>query len=89
MRQRAMIAIGMSATPIFLRLTRSQVLKAKVADDIEAARAVGNLPWRIALRHGLTNITAPLPTGCATRWTHGSAEPAAAGRSAAMKTGGS
>ncbi len=56
----AMIAIGVSATPIFVRLTRAQVLNIKVEDYIEAARAVGNPPWRIALRHILPNVTAPL-----------------------------
>jgi peptide/nickel transport system permease protein len=56
----AMIAIGVSAAPIFVRLTRAQVLNVKVEDYIEAARAVGNPPLRIALRHILPNITAPL-----------------------------
>ncbi len=56
----AMIAIGISATPIFVRLTRAQVLNAKVEDYIEAARAIGNPPLRIVWRHVLPNITAPL-----------------------------
>jgi peptide/nickel transport system permease protein len=56
----AMIAIGVSATPIFVRLTRAQVIGVKVEDYIEAARAVGNPPWRIALRHVLPNIAGPL-----------------------------
>jgi peptide/nickel transport system permease protein len=56
----AMIAIGVSATPIFVRLTRAQVLNVKVEDYVEAARALGNPPWRIALRHILPNVTAPL-----------------------------
>jgi peptide/nickel transport system permease protein len=56
----AMIAIGVSATPIFVRLTRAQVLNITIEDYIEAARAVGNPPWRIALRHVLPNVTAPL-----------------------------
>jgi len=56
----AMIAIGVSATPIFVRLTRAQVLNVRVEDFVEAARAVGNPPWRIALRHVLPNVTAPL-----------------------------
>ena len=56
----AMIAIGISATPIFVRLTRAQVLNVTVEDYIEAARAVGNPPWRIAWRHVLPNIVAPL-----------------------------
>lgn len=52
----AMIAIGISATPIFVRLTRAQVQAVKVEDYIEAARAVGNPPLRIAFRHILPNI---------------------------------
>ena len=56
----AMIAIGISATPIFVRLTRAQVINVKVEDYIEAARALGNPPWRIALRHVLPNVLAPL-----------------------------
>ncbi len=56
----AMIAIGISATPIFIRLTRAQVLSAKSEDYVEAARALGNPHLRIALRHILPNIRAPL-----------------------------
>jgi len=56
----AMIAIGISATPVFVRLTRGQVLAVKVEDYIEAARAVGNSHLRIALRHILPNIVAPV-----------------------------
>src|SRR5881227_1040746 len=52
----AMIAIGISATPIFVRLTRAQVLQVKVEDYVEAARAIGNPSWRIALFHILPNI---------------------------------
>ena len=56
----AMIAIGISATPIFVRLTRAQVLQVKVEDYVEAARAIGNSQLRIALRHILPNIVPPL-----------------------------
>ena len=56
----AMIAIGISATPIFVRLTRAQVMHVKVEDYVEAARAVGNSHLRIALRHILPNIVPPL-----------------------------
>jgi peptide/nickel transport system permease protein len=52
----AMIAIGVSATPIFIRLTRGQVMGVKVEDYVEAARAMGNPRWRIALFHILPNI---------------------------------
>jgi peptide/nickel transport system permease protein len=52
----AMIAIGITTTPIFIRLTRAQVMAVKVEDYVEAARAVGNPHWRIALVHILPNI---------------------------------
>jgi len=57
--QNAMIAIGVAATPVFVRLTRGQVLVVAVEDYVEAARAVGNPPLRIAAKHILPNI---LPT---------------------------
>ena len=56
----AMIAIGVSATPIFVRLTRAQVINVKIEEYIEAARALGNPPLRIAWRHVLPNILAPV-----------------------------
>lgn len=56
----AMVAIGVSAMPVFIRLTRAQVLAVKVEDFVEAARAVGNPHWRIALRHILPNVLPPL-----------------------------
>jgi peptide/nickel transport system permease protein len=52
----AMIAIGVTTTPIFVRLTRGQVMSVKVEDYVEAARAIGNPRWRIALFHILPNI---------------------------------
>jgi len=56
----AMIAIGISAMPIFVRLTRAAVQSVKVEDFVEAARAVGNPPWRIAVKHILPNIVPAL-----------------------------
>jgi peptide/nickel transport system permease protein len=56
----AMIAIGISATPVFIRLTRGTTLAAKAEDYVLAARAIGNAPWRIAFRHVLPNIVPPL-----------------------------
>jgi peptide/nickel transport system permease protein len=52
----AMIAIGLTTAPIFVRLTRGQVMAVMVEDYVEAARAVGNPPVRIAFRHILPNI---------------------------------
>ena len=56
----AMIAIGLSAMPIFARLTRGQVLAVKAEDYIAGARAIG-LPDRwIVLRYVLPNALAPI-----------------------------
>ncbi|WEX11982.1 ABC transporter permease [Chelativorans sp. AA-79] len=52
----AMLAIGITAMPLFVRLTRGQVLSIKAEDYVEAARAVGNPQWRIAFRHILPNV---------------------------------
>ena len=56
----AMIAIGVTATPIFIRLTRGQVLQVKMEDYVEAARAIGNSHRVIALRHILPNVLPPI-----------------------------
>jgi peptide/nickel transport system permease protein len=56
----AMIAIGVTATPIFVRLARGQVLSARAEDWVEAARAVGNPSGRILVRHILPNILPPV-----------------------------
>jgi peptide/nickel transport system permease protein len=52
----AMIAIGVTATPIFVRLTRGQTINVRVENYIEAAEAIGNSSLRIALRHVLPNV---------------------------------
>ena len=52
----AMIAIGVTAAPTFVRLTRGQVLSVKGEDYVDAARAAGNRPWRIAVGHILPNV---------------------------------
>lgn len=56
----AMIAIGVSATPIFVRLTRGQVLAVKAEDYVQGARAVGCSHLRIVRRYILPNIFAPI-----------------------------
>jgi peptide/nickel transport system permease protein len=56
----AMIAIGVSQTPVFARLARGLVLGVKGEDYVEAARAVGNPHRRILLRHIFPNIVPPL-----------------------------
>ncbi|WP_432757205.1 ABC transporter permease [Consotaella aegiceratis] len=56
----AMIAIGLSGTPIFARLARGQALSVKAEDYVEGARAIG-LPNRwILIRYVFPNILPPL-----------------------------
>ena len=56
----AMIAIGITAAPIFVRVARGATMDAATHDYVEAARATGNPPWRVALRHVLPNIVPPV-----------------------------
>lgn len=52
----AMVAIGVTTTPIFIRLTRGQVMNVRGEEYVEAARTLGNSPLRIACVHILPNI---------------------------------
>ena len=56
----AMIAISLSATPIFIRLTRGQVLSVKTEDYVEGARAIGLSDMAIMWRYILPNVFAPV-----------------------------
>jgi peptide/nickel transport system permease protein len=58
--ENAMLAIAITASPVFVRLARGMALEAKSTDWVEAARALGNPPWRTALVHVLPNIIPPL-----------------------------
>ena len=56
----AMIAIGVSSAPRFMRVARAATLDAASNDYVEAARAIGNPAWRVAVRHILPNIVPPV-----------------------------
>jgi peptide/nickel transport system permease protein len=56
----AMIAIGLSAMPIFVRLTRGQVLAVKTEDYVEGARSIGLNHMDIMVRYILPNVFAPI-----------------------------
>ncbi|MDK3073504.1 ABC transporter permease [Sedimentitalea sp. JM2-8] len=56
----AMIAIGISATPIFIRLTRGQVLNVKSEDYVDSARAIGLPTRKILSRYILPNVMPPI-----------------------------
>ena len=58
--ENAMIAIGVTATPVFVRISRGATLDAATNEYVEAARALGNPPWRVAVRHVLPNIVPPV-----------------------------
>ncbi|ARP94365.1 ABC transporter permease [Bordetella genomosp. 13] len=56
----AMVAIGVSAAPKFIRITRGQVLAVKNEDYVQSARALGASDLRIIGRHVLPNVMPPL-----------------------------
>ena len=56
----AMIAIGLSAMPVFVRLTRGQVMSVKTEDYVDAARALGYGHLRILGRYILPNVFPPV-----------------------------
>jgi peptide/nickel transport system permease protein len=58
--ENAMLAIAITASPVFVRLARGMALDARSTDWVEAARALGNPPWRTAFVHVLPNIIPPL-----------------------------
>jgi peptide/nickel transport system permease protein len=58
--ENAMIAIGISATPIFVRLTRGQVLGVAAEDYVTAARSQGLTNLVIILAYVLPNVLAPI-----------------------------
>jgi peptide/nickel transport system permease protein len=56
----AMLAIGLSATPLFIRIARGQTLAVKTEDYIESARAAGISEAATLWRYVLPNIAPPL-----------------------------
>jgi peptide/nickel transport system permease protein len=55
-----MVAVGVSLVPTFVRLVRGDVLSVVENPYVEAARAIGCGQGRLALRHVLPNILAPV-----------------------------
>jgi len=56
----ATVAIGMAATPTYIRLTRGLVLSTAQEDYVQSARALGGGDLRMMLRHILPNIFSAL-----------------------------
>lgn len=57
--QNIILTLGIVYTPIFVRLTRAEVLVQMTSGYVEAARALGNSSWRIAAYHVLPNSLVP------------------------------
>jgi peptide/nickel transport system permease protein len=58
--ENAMIAIGISATPIFIRLTRAQTLVVRNEEYIAAALSLGIGNFALIAQHILPNVLAPI-----------------------------
>jgi ABC-type dipeptide/oligopeptide/nickel transport system permease subunit len=56
----AMLAIGISAAPLFIRLARGQVLGIRKEDFVVSAQALGASHTRIILSHIVPNVIPPL-----------------------------
>jgi peptide/nickel transport system permease protein len=56
----AMIAVGLSAVPVYARTARGTTLSVRSMDYVEAARAVGAGDGRILVRHVLPNMISPV-----------------------------
>lgn len=53
------VALTIVYMPIFIRLTRAEVMGQMPRGYVEAARAVGNSEWKVAFRHVLPNSLVP------------------------------
>ncbi len=54
------ISVAMATLPLYARLVRSSVLSVKTLPYVEAARVLGNPPWRVMVHHVLVNAYAPV-----------------------------
>lgn len=57
--QNVIIAIAISYTPFFIRLTHGEMLTVRTNQYADAARSVGNPGWRVMLVHLLPNALTP------------------------------
>ena len=56
----AMIAIGVSTAPRFMRVARAATLEVGGSDYVQAAWSAGASGWRVAVRHVAPNIVPPV-----------------------------
>lgn len=55
-----MLAVGVTSTPQFVRITRAAIMTVRNEDYVEAARAVGVPNWKSVLTHMLPNCISPI-----------------------------
>ena len=55
-----MIAVGVTSTPAFIRVSRAAVLTVRNQEYIEAARAIGMKNWKIIMLHIIPNALSPI-----------------------------
>lgn len=53
------LAVALAYTPYFIRLTRAEMLAKRQTEYADAARCLGNPPWRVMLVHLLPNCLGP------------------------------
>ncbi len=58
--QNAMLAVGISVVPVYVRLVRASSLQTRDLGFVEAARVIGVRDRRIMVRHILPNVLPPL-----------------------------
>jgi peptide/nickel transport system permease protein len=56
----AMIAVGVSGMPLFVRVVRSSTLTVRALQYVEAAQAAGSSDARVLVRHVLPNVLTPI-----------------------------
>ena len=56
----AMIAVGVSGMPLFVRVVRSSTLTVRALQYVEAAQAAGSSDVRVLVRHVLPNVLTPV-----------------------------
>lgn len=56
----AMLAVGISVSPTYIRVVRSAVLSERELAYVDAAHSIGTPDWRILIRHLLPNTLTPV-----------------------------
>jgi peptide/nickel transport system permease protein len=54
------LVLAVTQIPLYIRLVRGEILRLREMEYAEAARTVGNPPWRVVIVHLLPNCAAPL-----------------------------